>query len=418
MLVPLNWRLAVPEHLFVLGDCGASVLIHGEAMAETAAALAQELPDCRVIARGALPDADGDGKNPHVGLETPLLIVYTSGTTGRPKGAVLRHSALLWNALNSLHMHDLTSADRVLTVLPLFHVGGLNIQTTPALYAGAEILLLERFEPGATLAAIRDLRPTLTVLVPATIQALVEHPDWATTDISSLRMIATGSSIVPLPLLKAWHRRGVPAAQVYGLTESAPIAIYQRAADALRKPGSTGRVALHGELRVVDGRGRDCAPGAHGELLLRGGNVMLEYWGDARATAEAFVEGWLRTGDVGHIDAEGEVWIVERKKDVIISGGENVYPAELEAVLLASPLVREAAVVARPDARWGEVPVAVVVPAGPGLEAAAILALFEGRLARFKRPREVVFLDALPRNAMGKVQRFELRRLVARGDTA
>jgi fatty-acyl-CoA synthase len=425
MLVPLSWRLAVPEHLLVLRDAGAGVLVVGEELAATGAILGGELAGCRCVALApaterpgwmtldAMTDVGGDDANPHVGPEAPLLLVYTSGTTGRPKGAVLTQQAIFCNALNSLHMHDLTSADRVLTVLPLFHVGGLNIQTTPALYAGAEVVLLGRFEPGATLEAIRELRPTLTVQVPATIRALLEHPDWAATDLGCLRMIATGSSIVPLPLLQAWHERGVPAAQVYGLTETCPIAVYQRAADALRKPGSTGRVALHGELRIVDAAGRDCPLGSDGELLVRGDNVMLEYWGDAAATAAAFVEGWFRTGDVGHLDAKGELWIVDRRKDVIISGGENIYPAELEAVLLACPAVREAAVVARPDPRWGEVPVAVIVRAAPTLDAAAVQALFEGRLARFKHPRAVVFVDALPRNAMGKVLRFRLREMVA-----
>jgi fatty-acyl-CoA synthase len=415
MLVPLNWRLAVPEHLFVLRDAGAGILVVDDAMAATGALLAGELPDCRCIGLAAVARAEGDDTNPHVDLQTPLLVVYTSGTTGRPKGAVLTQESLFWNALNSLHMHDMTSADRVLTVLPLFHVGGLNIQTTPALYAGAEVVLLDRFEPGATLAAIRECRPTLTVQVPATIRALVEHPDWASTDLGCLRMIATGSSFVPLPLLEAWHARGVPAAQVYGLTETCPIAAYQRAADARRKPGSTGHTALHAELRIVDAESCDCPPGTPGELLVRGPSVMLEYWGDARATAEAFVEGWFRTGDLGQADADGDIWIVDRKKDVVISGGENIYPAEIEAVLAEYPAVREAAVVGRADPRWGEVPVAVVVPAAATLDAAAVLALLDGRLARFKRPREVVLVEALPRNAMGKVQRFRLREMVAGG---
>ncbi len=419
IMVPLNWRLAVPEHAYVLRHSGAEILVVTEHFAEIAGTLAGELADLRPLALGFeregfrpfedLLQGEGDDRNPHVDLESPLLLVYTSGTTGRPKGAVLRQEALFWNALNSLHMHDLTSRDHVLTVLPLFHVGGLNIQTTPALYAGAEVTLLERFDAGVVLETVRSLRPSLTVLVPATMQALIEHPDWSGTELSSLRMIACGSQIVPRPLLDAFQERGIPAAQVYGSTETSPIAIYQRAEDALRKPGSTGRPALHVEVRVVDEHGEDAAPGEPGEILVRGGNVMFEYWGDEPATRGALREGWFHTGDIAQIDGEGDFWVVDRKKNVVISGGENIYPAEVEALLHAHPGIREAVVIGLADDRWGEVPVAVIVPADRRLSEADVLGLLEGRLARFKHPRRVVFMDDLPRNAMGKVLRYRLR---------
>lgn len=418
MLVPLNWRLAPAEHLYILKHAGVRALFLGPGFAEAGLALARECGDLATVCVDAtdfgrsideLLEARGDDRNPHVDLKSPLLIVYTSGTTGRPKGAVLRQEALLWNAINSAHMHDLTSRDRVLTVLPLFHVGGLNIQTTPALHVGAEVMLLDRFDAGRTLAAIRDWRPTLTVLVPATMQALIEHPAWESTDLSCLRMIACGSQVVPQPLLRAFHARGVPAAQVYGSTETCPIAAYQRAEDAVRKEGSTGKPALHVELRLVDQHGRDVPAGTPGRVLVRGPNVMYEYWADESATREALVDGWFHTGDIGRLDAEGDLWIIDREKDVIISGGENIYPAELEAVLRTEPAIKDAVVVARPHPRWGEVPVAVVVRADPTLDAARVLALFEGRLARYKHPRAVVFMDELPRNAMGKVLRYRVR---------
>lgn len=345
--------------------------------------------------------------------EQVAVLMYTSGTTGRPKGAVLTQKALFWNAVNSAHMHDLTARDRVLTVLPMFHVGGLNIQTTPALHLGAEVVLLERFDPEATLRAVAEHRPTLTVLVPATMRALIEHPAWEQTDLSSLRMIACGSQVVPMPLLDAFNRRGVPAAQVYGATETCPIAVYQRAEEALRKPGSTGRPGLHVEMRIVDREGRDLPPGERGEVWIRGPNVTTGYWRDPEATRAALVDGWFRTGDVGVVDDEGDLWIVDRFKDVVISGGENIYPAELEAVLHAEPRIREAVVVGRPDPRWGEVPVAVVVRADPALREEEVLALFEGRLARFKHPRAVLFVDGLPKNAMGKVLKYRLRAWLA-----
>ncbi len=424
ILVPLNFRLEAEEQAYILAHAGVESLFVGPGFAARGEELAARLQRLRCVSLdeaaplglsfAALLGEVGDDTNPHVDLRAPLLIVYTSGTTGRPKGAVLRQEALFWNAVNASHMFDLTSRDRVLTVLPLFHVGGLNIQTTPALHAGAEVVLLPRFDAAATLAAIEEEAPSLTVLVPATMRALVTHPRWPETRLESLRMIACGSQTVPRELLDAFHARGIPAAQVYGSTETAPIAIYQRAEDALAKPGSTGKPALHAEVRVVDAAGRPCAAGERGEILVRGPNVMYEYWGDEDATREAFDDGWFRTGDIGYRDAEGDFWIVDRRKDVIVSGGENIYPAELERVLGDCSRIRDCVVVAGRDERWGEVPVAVVVPADPQLSEEEVLALFAGRIARFKHPRAVVFVDELPRNAMGKVLRYRVRDWVAR----
>jgi fatty-acyl-CoA synthase len=410
MLVPLNWRLALPEHEYVLADAAADLLIHDAAFASHAAALADLRPSCRLLALedlAAQPAADGDALG---GEDSAVLIVYTSGTTGRPKGAVLTQAALTWNAINATLMHDLTSADHVLTTLPLFHVGGLNIQTLPALHAGGRVTLHRRFDPAATLAAIAREQPSLIVLVPAQMAALIAHPAWAATDLSSLRMVATGSMIVPVPLIEAFHARGVPVIQVYGSTETAPIAIYLPLRDHARKIGSCGKPAPHCAARIVNRNGADVAPGTRGEILLRGPNIMREYWRNPEASAAALAGGWFHTGDIGHQDEDGYFFIDERKNDLIISGGENIYPAELEAILAHEARIAEAVVVARPDARWGEVPVAYVVKRqGAEIAATDILALFDGRLARFKHPREVIFTDALPKNALGKVLRYQLR---------
>jgi fatty-acyl-CoA synthase len=424
MLTPLNWRLAAPEHRYILADAAASVLLVEPEFLAHAAPLRAALPDCRFVAYAAaaegwlsyealLAEASGDDRNPHVDLATPLLVVYTAGTTGKPKGAVLTQDALTWNAVNSAAMHDLTSGDVILTTLPMFHVGGLNIQTLPALHAGATVLLHRRFELEPAMAAIVEESPSLTVLVPAQLKAFIEHPGWRALDLSSLRAVATGSTIVPVPLIEAWQARGVPVIQVYGSTETAPIAVHQRIADALTTLGSTGKPALHCEARIVTRDGREAEPGERGEILVRGPNVMFEYWGDPRATAEALRDGWFHSGDVGHRDEAGNFYVDERKKDLIISGSENIYPAELEAVLHECAGIADAAVVARPHPRWGEVPVAVVVlRPGAGLAREAVLALFEGRLARFKHPHDVMFVEALPRNAMGKVLKYQLRELV------
>jgi fatty-acyl-CoA synthase len=349
-------------------------------------------------------------------MDRALLLVYTSGTTGRPKGAVLGQSALFHNALNSIAALDMTSADHVLTVLPMFHVGGLNIQTTPAVYAGAAVTIARRFDAGQALALITAHRPTLLLTVPTVAQALSSHPAFAATDLSSLRCMTTGSSVVPMAVIQPWLDRGVPVTQVYGMTESGPTAIALPIGDARRKPTSCGKPAVHCRARVVDAAGRDVARGERGELWLSGPNLITGYWNDPAATAEAFTDGWFHTGDIGHQDADGHFYIDDRKTDVVISGGENIYPAELEAILAECPDIADAAVIGRPDARWGEVPVACVVPrAGARLGPADVLALFRDRLARFKHPRDVVFLDALPRTALGKIQKFELRARLAAG---
>jgi fatty-acyl-CoA synthase len=424
ILVPLNWRLAAPEHAFILRNAGAKVLF---AQAGLAAAFAPEtLPErCRLVLTDGTGDAAanlydliaaaGPAPGREAGPDDPLLLVYTSGTTGRPKGAVLSQKALATNAANALHMHDMTARDHILTVLPMFHVGGLNIQTTPALKVGAPVTLHDRFDPGAFLAAVAADRPTLTVLVPATISAVLAHPAWATTDLTSLRAVATGSMAVPTELIEAFHDRGVPVIQVYGSTETAPVAVYQRISEAFDSVGSMGRVGLHTQVRVVDANGADVGAGVPGEVLVRGGHVAGGYWNDPEGTAKAFAGGWFHSGDIAEYDAEGRFWFKDRIKNVIISGGENIYPAEVERVLREIAGIRECQVIGRPDARWGTVPVAAVVAdeaAGASLTREAVLAHFDGRLARFKHPRDVVFLPELPRNAMGKVRLDELARMV------
>ena len=419
MLVPLNWRLAPPEHLFILQDSGARVLFCEAEFAAGAATVAPQIPDCRTVAMGADFDAFVDGAaddalDPSVGPDDALLIVYTSGTTGRPKGAVLTQNALMFNAINSIAMHDMTSDDVVFTNLPMFHVGGLNIQTTPALHAGATVILHRRFEPDPTVAVIRDEKPTLMILVPALMAALMQHPAWETLDLSVLRAINTGSTIVPMSLLDAYLDRGVPVIQVYGSTETAPIAVHQRIPDAWTTRGSTGRAALHCDARIVAPDGGVLGPDEKGEIVVRGPSVMREYWNNPQASAEVLKDGWFHTGDIGHIDERGLFYVDDRVKDVIISGSENIYPAELEMVLDRCADIAEAAVVGRPDDRWGEVAVAVVVRrSGAVLDRDGVLALFDGQLARFKHPRDVVFRDDLPRNAMGKILKFELRKMVS-----
>jgi len=415
LLVPLNWRLTVHEHRTILEDCTPCLLCYEETFAEHGRALPAgkhlligeaHFGDALPLAEPALVGGDED--------ET--LIVYTSGTTGRPKGAVLSQAALLWNGYNAIHAQNLRQEDHVLSPLPMFHVGGLNNQTLPALLAGATVTLQRRFEPGQWLEDVRVRRPSLSLLVPATMQAVIGHPDWQSTDLASLRMLWTGSMVVPESLIRAFHAREVPVGQIYGSTETAPVATVLMQADARRKLGSAGKPALHCEVRIVGEDERPVSAGQVGEVRVRGPNLMRRYWNDPGASAAAFdADGWFRSGDLGCWDADGFLWIAGRSRDLIISGGENIHPAELENVLADCPAIAEAAVVGIEDARWGEAACAVVaLKPGAALDEAGVLALFQDRLARFKHPRRVVFVDALPKNAMGKVQKFELRKSIER----
>jgi fatty-acyl-CoA synthase len=393
LLVPLNWRLTAAEHRGILEDCRPRWMFADAEFAGAARALGVPMGSLETPAGIQTLGADED----------ELLIVYTSGTTGRPRGAVLAQSALLWNGYNAIHAHDLGRSDHVLSVLPLFHVGGLNNQTVPALLAGATVTLHRRFDPGRWLADVGARRPSLSLLVPATMQAVIAHPDWARTDLSSLKLVNTGSMVVPESVIRAFHARGVPVGQIYGSTETSPIAVFLGREDARRKVGSTGKPAPHCEVKL-----------AGGEILVRGPNVMRRYWNDPAASAAVLdADGWFHSGDLARIDEEGFYWIMGRSKDVIISGGENIYPAELENVLADCPAIAEAAVVGMPDPKWGEAACAVVVrKPGAVLAEEGVLALFHERLARYKHPRRVVFADALPKNALGKVQKQELKKRI------
>ncbi|MEQ1806867.1 MAG: AMP-binding protein [Burkholderiaceae bacterium] len=436
MFMPQNWRMVPAEHRATLLECPPALLCvdtgfvaasadHCIAPLSTRCVSLGSVPagwtawDDFLAAAGhaARPGAPPDMQRPRgapPGAQTLLLLCWTSGSTGRPKGVLLSHAAIEANADASVAMHALTPEDRVLTTLPLFHVGGLNILTTPALREGCTVTLHAKFDAAETLQAIESERITLTVLVPAQLEALLAHPRWASTDLSSLRCISTGSTLVPRRLIDVVHARGIPLIQVWGATETAPIAACLHADEAWAKAGTTGRAAAGCELRTVDALGLDTTPGACGEILVRSSCVMSGYWRAPAASAKALEGGWFHSGDIGHLDAEGFLTIDGRLSDMIISGGENISPAEIERVLLDSPDIAEAAVIGRPDARWGEAVVAVLVPrAGATLTHLQVLAFVEGRLARFKHPKHVLVVDTLPRTALGKIHKDAVRQLVA-----
>lgn len=406
VFVPLNWRLAPPELAAIARHAGLSALRSTPELADLAAQVLALAP-CRgpgqaqvqvqVQVQGAAAVRPGD-----------VMLVYTSGTTGEPKGAMHTQAGMVANVDAAAAVQGLHEGDRVLSVLPFFHVGGLCIQTLPALAMGATVHLHARFDPAAWLHDVAAHRVTTSLLVPAVMRALMDHPAWAAADLTSLRFVNSGSQIVALNLIAAFHQRGVPVAQVYGSTETGPFSIGLRPDDAVARVGQTGWPAPGVQARLVDAAGAPVAPGQVGEIQLQAANLMRGY--HRLPPGSGFVDGWFATGDLARTDADGCYTVVGRSRERIISGGENIHPAEIENLAAAWPGVAEAAVVGLPDERWGEVPVLVLVPhPGVQIDTEALRASFDGRLARFKHPRRVVVMDQVPRTALGKVQKAALR---------
>ncbi len=432
--VLLNWRLTVSELEYILNDSAPLLLIHDVEFSDTALALQQRCGIANLLCIDKRPGVVAAANGYEVALlagagqrvvrpelchDDLVTIMYTSGTTGHPKGAMISHGMNFWNCVN-LGTPALVGIDTVhLSVLPLFHTGGLNCYSNPVLHAGGSVVVMRSFDPGQALRVIGDPAQAIThfFAVPAPYQFMAQHPDFATTDLSRLRSAGVGGAPCALPILQAWAERGVWLMQGFGMTETSPACIALDPADAQRKLGSTGKALLHAEARIVDEAGKDCAPGTIGELWVAGPNITPGYWNRPDATAAAFVGRWLKTGDAAREDDEGFYYIVDRWKDMYISGGENVYPAEVENVLYQLPEVAEVAVIGVPSAKWGEVGLAVLVPKpGLSLDKAAVLAHCAERLARFKIPHDIALLPALPRNATGKVLKRELRQQFVAAD--
>jgi fatty-acyl-CoA synthase len=398
ILTPISWRLSPHEIAYQLDDSDPSLFLVEDEYAE----LAEEAVDLASV-RPAREPEQGAPRAP--AADDPLLLIYTSGTTGRPKGALLTHANCFWTNLGFDLIAGLDADDVVLQVLPQFHCGGWNVHPLLAWWKGARVVLERRFDAARCLALIEEKRVTAMMGVPSVYQFMAEEPAFRHTDLSSLRRAVVGGAPMPGPLLEVWGGQGVAIVQGYGLTEAAPNVLCLPPEDATRRLGSAGKPYPYVEVDVS---------GA-GELLVRGPNVFAGYWRNPQATAETVVDGWLHTGDVVERDDEGYFWIRGRLKDMFISGGENVYPAEVEAVLHEHPAVADAAVVGVPDERWGEVGIAaVMLAAGTAATEEELLEHCRARLARFKVPKGVRFLDELPRSAMGKVLKDELRGLLAR----
>ncbi|WP_335981872.1 acyl-CoA synthetase [Streptomyces sp. CA2R106] len=410
VFVPLNTRLAAAEIAYQLQDSGVRALLHASSLAGLVPAEVPWTVEIGPVYEGLLAAAATEPIDETVAQDELCLIMYTSGTTGRPKGAMLTHGNLTWNAVNVLVDHDLTADERALVSAPLFHTAGLNMLTLPVLLKGGACVLVESFDPAATLALIERHRISFMFGVPTMFDLVARQSGWEQADLSSLRLLTCGGAPVPAALIHTYQQRGLTFLQGYGMTEAAPGTLFLDAEHAVSKAGSAGVPHFFSDVRVLGPGGRPVPAGELGEVVVRGPHVGPGYWGLPEETAAALHDGWFHSGDAARVDADGYVTIADRIKDMYISGGENVYPAEVEDALLALPGVAECAVIGVADERWGESGRAFVVPAqGAAPAPRELLAALDGRLARYKIPKSVVLVDSLPRTASGKILKRRLR---------
>jgi acyl-CoA synthetase (AMP-forming)/AMP-acid ligase II len=426
MVVPLNWRLVADELAFMLRDSGATVLVSDAEYDAVVADLRErgagedgtavvhwlrvgaDVPEWAADFDALVDQAPAEPVSANADGEDPLFIMYTSGTTGRPKGAVHTHDSVQWALFTILASIDFRFRDRYLISPPLFHVAALT-PLIACVYRGLTTILLRSFDPQRIWEVFRDERVNATLAVPAMLNFMLPTYQPELRESLVLRWIMSGASPVPPSLIKSYADLGFEIHQVYGLTETCGPGCVINSENALTHIGSTGKPFFHTDIRIVDEHGAEVGPDVPGEILVRGRHIMAGYWNRPEATAETIIDGWLHTGDVAVRDDDGFFYIQDRVKDMIISGGENVYPAEIEDVLLSHPGISDIAVIGMPSAKWGESPLAVVVSADADLDEAAVLAHCTGRLARFKLPKRAVFVDSIPRTATGKVLKRVLR---------
>lgn len=413
ILVPSNFRLAPPELRYIMEDCEPSAVFfdpeYGGVVEEAASGLAIETLSLGEEYEERLASSPSHPVDTPVDPEETAAILYTSGTTGRPKGAMLPHRMMMWNVFNTVLSWELGSTDVAPIFTPQFHSGGLNVFMLPLLAAGGRLLITRAFDPRAAIDLIEREGATVVFMVPTMFQMLSAEPAFWKTEFRSVRFFVSGGAPCPVELISLYQDRGLCFKQGFGMTEVGVNCFSMTREESIRRRGSVGKPILHTRARVADEEGRELPPGEVGELQIRGPHVFSGYWRNAEATRAAWQDGWFRTGDLARRDEEGFFYIVGRIKEMFISGGENIYPAEVEAAMIRHPAVAEAAVIPVPDARWGEVGRAVVA-LKPGCQAteAELLEFARSQLAGYKVPKSVVFVPEIPKNEYGKVVRPKL----------
>ncbi len=425
IFVPLNFRLAGREIAYIVNDCTAETLFFSGEFADRITSIKDDLSvkEGRYITVGeTVPGwakeyetfiANYSTKEPAIpfekDVESPHVIMYTSGTTGFPKGAVFTHRKTFFNILNANIYYHVTPDDTIVVSRPLFHSGGLLVDSLPFLYKGGTVILKRRFDPEELLEAIQRYRATVLETSATMYRFILDRCRLENYDLSSVKLYYTGGEVVPLPLLRAYGERGIVITQLFGQTETSTVT-WLPAEYGLKKLGSVGLPVFHGEVKIVDETGNEVPPNQVGEVVVSGPILMSGYWGHPELTAQTIRNGWLHTGDVGRRDEEGFFYILDRRKNMYISGGENVYPAEVEKVLYENPGVKEVAIIGVPDAKWGEVGKAFVIPReGAALTAEGLIRWCAERVAKYKVPKTIEFVDHLPKNAAGKVMKHRLK---------
>lgn len=419
--VPLNWRLQAAELTFILNDCGASVLVYDEEFAEVVDKMRPDIMVRKYIVAGksdqdisykeALNDQPIDELQPVSCAEDIAVIMYTSGTTGKPKGAMLTHSNMLF--VTDGHNSSLrwNYRYRFLSVAPLFHIGGLAPIFTNVIN-GCTTVFLSEFNPVNTWKAVEDHKINFMMTVPLMLTFMMNVPDIDQMNLSSLDHIVCGGSMVPGSLIRAYKDMNIEVENVYGITEYGGAVTFWIHDMGMDKHESVGKMVYHGDVKIIDPEtGKRLPVGEIGEICINGPQVFKGYWNNPGETAKVIIDGWYHSGDMGKLDGDGFVYVVDRLKDMIVSGGENIYPAEIEAVIAEHPGVAEVAVIGIPDDKWGEVPRAFVAKM-PGAELTAedIIAICREKLAKFKMVKDVIFIDYLPRNGVAKVMKTELKK--------
>ena len=406
--VPLNIRLSTAELAYQIEDSGAKAILFERELEPLFNQLnqlvsfesAHTFEDGYTLFQMENPISDSSSPN------DPYIICYTSGTTGKPKGAVLTQENMFWNALNNQYALDLTSSDNCLVILPLFHIGGIGLFAFPTFLSGGTVIVPGKFDPKQVLKIIDDLQVTVMMGVPTIFNALLNEETFHQTDFTSVRVFCSGGAPCPVELIQEYHEKGIPLYQGFGMTETSPTVFMLSKEDYKRKVGSIGKPVMFCDIDLVDDNGKSVKQGEVGELVIRGGNIFKEYWGLPEKTAEAIINGWFYTGDLAYKDKEGYIYIAGRKKDMIISGGENIYPLEVEQVIGEIKEINEVAVIGIHDEKWGEVPIAIAsIREGQSILEEHIQNYCSSKLAKYKVPKRIIFLDELPKNATGKLDK-------------